>query len=84
MKNDKKKNELHTTATLFYIVAVIDYLVAISYFFGGGDTSLGIMWLCIGSTFLCLGAANTKRWKDEQNSAEKEKSDKENEESSEE
>ena len=66
MKNDKKKNELRATATLFYIVAAIDYLVALSYFIGGGDTSLGIMWLCIGSTFLCLGAANTKRWKDEQ------------------
>ena len=66
MKNDKKKNELRATATLFYVVAIIDYLVAISYFFGGGDTSLGVMWLCIGSTFLCLGAANTKRQKDEQ------------------
>ena len=57
MKNDKKKNELRATATLFYIVAIIDYLVALSYFIGGGDTSLGIMWMCIGSTFLCLGAA---------------------------
>ena len=80
MKNDKKKNELRATATLFYIVAAIDYLVALSYFIGGGDTSLGIMWMCIGSTFLCLGAANTKRQKNEQNSTEEEKPDEENEE----
>ena len=72
MKNDKKKNELRATATLFYIVAAIDYLAALSYFIGGGDTSLGILWMCIGSTFLCLGAANTKRQKDEQDKADEE------------
>ena len=72
MKNDKKKNELHATATLFYIVAAIDYLAALSYFIGGGDTSLGVVWMCIGSPFLCLGAANTKRAKEEQNNPDEE------------
>ena len=76
MKNDKKKNELRATATLFYIVAAIDYLVALSYFIGGGDTSLGILWMCIGSTFLCLGAANTVRGKDKQAGTEEDKPDK--------
>ncbi len=80
MKNDKKKNEQRTTATLFYVVAAIDYLVALSYFIGGGDTSLGVMWLCIGSTFLCLGAASTIRGESKQNTTEEEKPDEEREE----
>ena len=72
MKNDKKKNDLRASAILFYIVALIDYLAALSYFIGGSDTSLGVVWLCIDSTFLCLGAANTKRAKDEQNNPDEE------------
>ena len=83
MKNDKKKNEQRTTATLFYVVAAIDYLVALSYFIGGGDTSLGVMWLCIGSTFLCLGAASTIRGEGKKNTTEEDNPDEEREESEE-
>lgn len=29
-------------------------LAAILNIFGGNNTSMGIVWLCLGSTFLCL------------------------------
>ncbi len=40
---------------LFYITAVCNYLIAISYF-SGSDTSMGAVYLGLGSTFLSLGA----------------------------
>ena len=66
MKNDK------ASATIFYIAAVLFYLAAIVSFVGGNHDSNGIIWLCFGSTFLCLGSARSKRSKEKQDDEEKE------------
>lgn len=52
------------SSILFYIAAALFYLAAIVYLVGR-DTSTGIVWLCLGSTFLCLGSA--KRQKSQKN-----------------
>ena len=40
------------------------HLAAILNIFGGNDTSMGIVWLCLGSTFLCLGPLYLKKNKE--------------------
>ena len=53
----------------FYLCAIIFYALAAHYLFDGATRSMGIMWLCLGSTFLCLAASLKKN---------KNKEDKEN------
>lgn len=45
-----------TCAILYYISAVLFYVVAAINFFSDKDTSMGVVWLCLGSTMLCLGS----------------------------
>ncbi len=64
--NDRNK----ICAVLYYLSAAFCYISCVLNLFfseSGKDTSMGILWLCIGSTFLCLGSANMKIWKDKQN-----------------
>lgn len=45
-----------TCAVLYYISAVLFYVVAAINLLGdNNDTSMGVVWLCLGSTMLCLG-----------------------------
>lgn len=44
-----------TAAILFFIAAVLFYIAAIIGFFSDGDFS--VVYLCLGSAFLCIGAA---------------------------
>jgi len=39
-------------------------LAAILNIFGGNDTSMGIVWLCLGSTFLCPAPLYLKKNKE--------------------
>lgn len=43
-----------TTVTLYYIVSLLFYITAIIKFFNTGFSS-GVVWLCLGSAFLCIG-----------------------------
>ena len=43
-----------TMVTSYYIASVLFYIVAIINFSDTGFSS-GVIWLCLGSAFLCLG-----------------------------
>lgn len=51
----------------FYIVSVLFYLAAIISFVEGNDNSMGVVWLCLGSSFLCLGSVHKKQENDKMN-----------------
>ena len=59
MKKSKK-----ISSTLFYVAAVLFYLAAILNIFCGNNTSMGIVWLGLGSTFLGLGSLYLKKNKE--------------------
>ena len=51
-KNEDKSNKIVSTlnyfsAVCFYIVSIIDFI--------NKDNRMGVFYLCLGSTFLCLG-----------------------------
>ena len=59
MKNTKKIN---INPTVFYVVSAILNIVGIVSLVGGGENhTTGIVWICLGSTFLCLGSALKSR-----------------------
>lgn len=45
-----------TTVSLYYLVSLLFYIVAIINFFDT-DFSSGIIWLYLGSAFLCFGGS---------------------------
>lgn len=47
------KSLYYLTCVLFYIVAIINFL--------NSDTTTGAVWLCLGSTFLCLGTSSKQK-----------------------
>ena len=53
----KSKN----SSLIFYVVSILFYVAAIITFFSGNHNSTGIIWLCCGSTFLCLGSSWRKK-----------------------
>ena len=60
-KNDNKTNK--TVSILNYFSAVCFYIVSIINFVNK-DNSTGVMYLCLGSTFLCLGSVCLNKDKD--------------------
>lgn len=64
MKNKK------ISAILFCISAVLFYISAIMNFVCSEDATMGVMWLGLGSTFLCLGAMNVNQAKKEEENKE--------------
>ena len=50
-----KKEKL--IALLFYAAALAFYAAAIIRFCGRGDTSSGFLFLCLGSSQVCVGSA---------------------------
>ena len=59
MKNNKKK-----TIILYYACAVAFFALAASDLSAEGTRTLGIIWLCVGSTFLCLASVFKNKNKD--------------------
>lgn len=62
-----------TTVTLYYLASVLFYIVAITKFFNSGFSS-GMIWVCLGSAYLCFGAnaqSKNKRSDDEDTSNKK-------------
>ena len=47
------------TIHLYYLASVLFYIVAITKFFSTGFSS-GVVWLCLGSAFLCIGSTNNE------------------------
>lgn len=58
MEVTKEKNIMGSKAmvTSYYIASVLFYIVAIINFSDTGFSS-GVIWLCLGSAFLCLGGS---------------------------
>lgn len=46
---------------LFYLSGLLFFLVAVLNFFTGENHSTVVVWLCLGSAFLCLGASQRKK-----------------------
>lgn len=51
------------TTILFFAASIICYVVAIIKFATDTDSSMGGMWLCIGSALLCFGIVNLEQKK---------------------
>lgn len=52
-----------SVTTLNYITAICFYLASIINFIND-KTTIGIVWLCLGSTYICIASLNKKREKD--------------------
>lgn len=46
---------------LFYLSGLLFFLVAVLNFFTGENHSTAVVWLCLGSAFLCLGHSHQKK-----------------------
>ena len=65
------------SAILYYTAAILFDSAAIISFIGGNNGNKGVMWLCFGSMFLCLGSSYSKKSKkNEGKQDDKEKEDK--------
>ena len=51
------------TTILFFAASILCYVVAIIKFATDTDSSMGGMWLCIGSAVLCLDVVNLEKTK---------------------
>ena len=50
----KKCNLFYLSGLLFFVAAVLNFITAENH-------STAVVWLCLGSTFLCLGASQQKK-----------------------
>lgn len=57
----KKKN----LGLLFYLISAVFNVIGIVIFASGSENSLGFMWVSLGSTFLCLGTALSRKKEEE-------------------
>lgn len=64
LEDIKEKNIMSnkTTVTLYYLASLLFYIVAIIKFFNT-DFSSGVIWLCLGSAFLCFGGSTQSKHK---------------------
>ena len=46
---------------LFYIASVLFFIASAIGFTSGNENSMAIVWLCLGSSFLCLGSTYKKK-----------------------
>ena len=63
LKAEKPKPEEKTMkkCNLFYLSGLLFFLAAALNFFTGENHSTAVVWLCLGSAFLCLGASQQKK-----------------------
>lgn len=59
-----------TCAVLYYISAMLFYAAAAINLLGSNNTSTGVVWLCLGSTMLCLGSVRMNKTKKENDETE--------------
>ena len=52
MKKETKKS------ILFYAASALLYMASLISFISGNDNSMAVVWLCLGSSFLCLGSTH--------------------------
>lgn len=56
----EKRGENMGNKSLYYLTCVLFYIVAIINFFNS-DTTTGVVWLCLGSAFLCFGTSSKQK-----------------------
>ena len=68
VENENKNNFklLYFSAALFYIASVISFVT-------GNENSLGVMWLGLGSAFLCFGSVALKKANESKEEEDKDK-----------
>ena len=56
---------------LFYIASVLFFIASAIGFASGNENSMAIVWLCLGSSFLCLGSTYKKKENNKTNTDDK-------------
>ena len=56
---------------LFYVVSVLFFIISAIGFMSGNDNSMAIVWLCLGSSFFCLGSTHKKKENNKTNTDDK-------------
>ena len=56
---------------LFYVVSALFLIASAIGFMSGNDNSMAIVWLCLGSSFLCLGSTHKKKENNKANTDDK-------------
>ena len=56
---------------LFYIASVLFLVASAIGFTSGNENSMAIIWLCLGSSFLCLGSTYKKKENNKTNTDDK-------------
>ena len=46
---------------LFYVVSALFLIVSAIGLTSGNENTMAIVWLCLGSSFLCLGSTHKKK-----------------------
>lgn len=63
------------SAILYYVAALCWYIAAIIGF-THDSSSMGVVWLCLGSATLCLGSASLNKYRKEKNNDKSDDEDK--------
>ena len=66
MKNNENKTNKRVAA-LNYFTSLCFYIVAIINFINGDNNSMAVVFLCLGSSNLCLGSVYLNKDKDRDN-----------------
>lgn len=59
-----KDSNKNMKVSLNYVAAALFYISAFLCLFCSHNTTMGIMWLGLGSTFLCIGSLESKKSKE--------------------
>ncbi len=50
-----------TSSTLYFVASALFYIAAVISLFTSSETSVTVVWLCLGSSFLCFGAVQKNK-----------------------
>ena len=63
--------KLKISAILYYVAAILYYISAVINFAGENSNYMAGLWICIGSTSLCLGISHSKKSKENKDKEDK-------------
>ncbi len=66
-----KKEKL--TIVLCFVASLLFYVAAAVSHFTSSDTSMTVIWICLGSTFMCLGSVQKNKLDKDEKTKEKTK-----------
>lgn len=65
-----------TPAILCFVASLLFYIAAAVSHFTSNDTSMTVVWICLGAAFLCLGAVQKNKRDNKQDNKQDNKHDK--------